>query len=153
MKTTAGNNPLTFDRLFSKVLGCFMRTASPTNMNVPFFAFAKDTVCARTIAALVAISAFTPGTVWARSASPDGPLPGDLAAWAAVKQQDAPQIAKGGNGYLAVWTDMRSTLTSTGVNGPFTGSGLGSMTDIYAARLDASGNAIDERHTSSRPSA
>ncbi len=54
-----------------------------------------------------------------------------------------PQIAKGGNGYLAVWTDLRSALVNTGFGGPYTGPGLGTMMDIYAARLDANGNLID----------
>ena len=38
---------------------------------------------------------------------------------------------------------MRSALVNTGFAGPYTGPGLGTIMDIYAARLDASGNLID----------
>ena len=43
-------------------------------------------------------------------------------------------IARGNDGYLAVWTDTRSALRSPflGTGGPYEGPGLGTMTDLYA---------------------
>jgi hypothetical protein len=70
-------------------------------------------------------------------------LPGDLAAAQAAGKQEAPKIARGSNGFLAVWADNRSSLVGTGGNGPYFGEGLGTMTDIYAARLDTTGHLID----------
>jgi probable HAF family extracellular repeat protein len=77
------------------------------------------------------------------SASGEAPLPGDLASALAAGKQQSPQIVKGANGYLVVWTDMRSALSFTGMNGPYEGPGLGTMIDVYAARLDANGALID----------
>lgn len=51
-----------------------------------------------------------------------------------------PQIAKGGSSSLAVWADKRSVL---GRYVPDDSAGIGSNTDIYAARYDANGNLID----------
>ncbi|MGB7924786.1 MAG: FG-GAP-like repeat-containing protein [Pyrinomonadaceae bacterium] len=51
-----------------------------------------------------------------------------------------PQIAKGGSSSLAVWSDRRSVL---GRYVPDDAAGIGSDTDIYAARYDADGNLID----------
>jgi probable HAF family extracellular repeat protein len=51
-----------------------------------------------------------------------------------------PQIAKGGNSSLAVWADKRTVL---GRYVPDDNAGIGSDTDIYAARYDADGNLID----------
>jgi len=70
-------------------------------------------------------------------------LPGDLASAQAAGKQEAPRIARGGSGFLAVWADNRSSLVGTGANGPYFGEGLGTMTDIYAARLDTTGRLID----------
>jgi len=51
-----------------------------------------------------------------------------------------PQIAKGANSSLAVWSDKRTVL---GRYVPDDNAGIGSNTDIYAARYDAQGNLID----------
>jgi FlgD Ig-like domain len=74
-------------------------------------------------------------------------LPGDTQITPAAGRQDLAQIAAGGGGFLAVWEDSR-----TDVLGPYAfdviplggGSGMGSMRDIYAVRLDADGNPIGE---------
>jgi Viral BACON domain len=72
-------------------------------------------------------------------------LPGDSAPRAAAGNQSSAQIGSSGNGYLVAWTDTRSVLASQflGTGGPYSGTGLGTMTDIYAARLDASGALLD----------
>jgi hypothetical protein len=71
-------------------------------------------------------------------------LPGDLTPAPAVGRQESPQIARGDNGYLAVWTDLRTALRPPlGVfGGPYSGPGLGSMMDIYGARLDVNGRLL-----------
>jgi hypothetical protein len=76
--------------------------------------------------------------------SPPALLPGDDAPAAASAPQDEPAIARGDDGYLAVWTDRRTTLRSqpVGWNGPYDSTGLGTMTDVFAARLDADGNPV-----------
>jgi len=84
--------------------------------------------------------------VWAEpSLSPLAFLPGDAAIAPAAGTQDLPDIAAGGGGYLAVWVDERSSLIPLGTitSGPVGVPGLGTMMDIYAARLDAGGNLID----------
>jgi hypothetical protein len=58
----------------------------------------------------------------------------------AAGAQLQPQIAKGSNSSLAVWTDQR---TVAGRYVPSDSAGIGSESDIYAARYDASGNLID----------
>ena len=83
------------------------------------------------------------------SVSAATPLPGDQTVAAATGKQENPQIAKGSNTSLAVWGDTRSALSDNGTltvggAGPYFGRGLGTMSDIYAARLDASGNVIDQ---------
>ncbi len=70
-------------------------------------------------------------------------LPGDQAASPAAGTQQTPRISRGSNGYLVVWADNRSSLVGAGPNGPYFGQGLGTMFDIYAARLDAAGNVLD----------
>lgn len=78
------------------------------------------------------------------SVSPAEVLPGDLESVLAAGEQHSAQIAAGDTGYLAVWTDVRSSLLGGSMNsGPYFGPAIGSMTDVYAARLDASGNLID----------
>ena len=76
-------------------------------------------------------------------------LPGMLGIFPATGKQEKQHIAKGGETFLAVWSDTRSALAgngpiSVGGGGPYFGPGLGTMNDIYAARLDASGNVIDK---------
>jgi len=70
-------------------------------------------------------------------------LPGDQTLAQPAGRQETPQISRGSNGYLVVWADNRSSLRGTGTSGPYFGDGLGTMMDVYAARLDASGNLID----------
>ncbi|MDT7777884.1 MAG: hypothetical protein QOC99_396, partial [Acidobacteriota bacterium] len=88
-------------------------------------------------------------SVGAQSVLPEAVvLPGDLGAFPAPESQANPSIAKGANGYLAVWADARTAFAadrgvSIGFSGPYDGTGLGSMIDIYAARLDANGQVID----------
>ena len=93
------------------------------------------------------------GTVAATSTnvnlSPAAPLPGDIALAPATGKQEKPQIAKGGETSLAVWSDTRTALAPNGTmtvggGGPYSGVGLGTMNDIYAARLDQNGNVIDQ---------
>jgi hypothetical protein len=61
-------------------------------------------------------------------------LPGDLRSSVAPGNQTAPSIAMGANQMLAVWTDASSSHSLAGVQ---------SEADIFAARLDSSGNLID----------
>src|SRR5918998_6328515 len=80
--------------------------------------------------------------------SPASPLPGDRGIFTAAAKQEKPQIAKGGETSLVVWADTRTALAgngtiSVGGGGPYFGRGLGTMNDIYAARLDQNGNVID----------
>jgi Bacterial Ig domain/FG-GAP-like repeat len=94
-------------------------------------------------AVAIAVSSLTN----AYSASINEPviLPGDAVTAVAAGGQQNPQIAKGAGSYLSVWMDTRSALgLFLGFSGPYEGTGLGTMTDIYAARLDANGNVIDQ---------
>lgn len=67
-------------------------------------------------------------------------LSGETGAFPAAGDQIAPQIVKGGNGFLAVWVDYRTAFRTGSI---YDGPGLGTMADIYAARLDAAGIPID----------
>src|SRR3954468_23307281 len=72
-------------------------------------------------------------------------LPGDGAPAPAAFNQDTPQMARGGNGYLVVWEDSRTNYTNT-LEGaaPQGGYEAGQqLKDIYAARLDATGQLVD----------
>ncbi|HEX8489381.1 MAG TPA: hypothetical protein VF626_00050 [Chthoniobacterales bacterium] len=76
-------------------------------------------------------------------------LPGDTEPAAATGNQDKPQIAGGANGFLAVWADTRSALAgnggmTVGGGGPYFGRGLGTMSDIYAARIGTDGKMLDQ---------
>lgn len=90
--------------------------------------------------------------VWSVSAAEPPPLsdleflPGDDALAPAAGKQLSPEIAPGGQGFLAVWVDQRTSLTSIPnfTGGPYFHPYIGSMWDIYAARLDAQGNLLDE---------
>jgi len=70
--------------------------------------------------------------------SPAQLLPGDDVLGSAAGMQVDPTLALGGNQFLAVWTDYRSSLDAYP---PFLTEGSGG--DVYAARLDAAGNPID----------
>ena len=64
-------------------------------------------------------------------------LPGDGAIVAAAGMQEETRIARGGNQFLAVWSDYRSSLDQYP---PFASGGIGA--DVYGVLLDASGNVI-----------
>ncbi len=83
---------------------------------------------------LLAAAVLAPGAFAQSPPVLSGPiwLPGDATVGAAAGQQDGPAIERGGNQFLAVWVDNRTTYS-----GEETGN------DIYAVRLDAAGNAID----------
>jgi hypothetical protein len=67
-------------------------------------------------------------------------LPGDPGPVAAPGPQERPQLSRGADSYLSVWTDSRTALAGTlGTSG----TGLGSLQDIYAARIGADGRVID----------
>ncbi len=66
-------------------------------------------------------------------------LPGDLTAAVSAGSQVKPAIARGNGQYLVVWEDDRATL-GQGVDSP---GNVQPNRDIYAARLDASGQRID----------
>jgi large repetitive protein len=72
-------------------------------------------------------------------------LPGDLAIAPTAGTQEQPAIAEGGGQYLVVWTDARDALIPLVAfwGGPYLTPGVGTMRDIYAARLDANGNLKD----------
>lgn len=86
---------------------------------------------------------FWSSSVEAQNLSPPAVLPGDAAHADAAGRQQKPHIARGSPGYLVVWEDNRSSLANAGINGPYFGRELGSMFDIYAARLDPSGALLD----------
>ena len=65
-------------------------------------------------------------------------LPGNTEVGPAAGTQNAPVIAEGGSGFLAVWQDLR---TSPFVGPPFSTEGRGF--DIYGQRLDAAGAPLD----------
>ena len=71
---------------------------------------------------------------------PELVLPGDTTPALSVGQQTKPSLAEGPDGVsLAVWQDTRSG----GHPAVYFGIGLGTMTDIYAARVRADGSVID----------
>src|SRR4051812_6037579 len=73
-------------------------------------------------------------------------LPGNDGRPPAAGRQERPQVSKGSDSYLAVWTDGRTALAdngTTGLNSGLDTPGLGTMLDIYAARLNAAGQVID----------
>lgn len=80
-----------------------------------------------------------------KSTSPELLLPGDAAITTAYGNQEMPQIAAGGSGYLVVWEDSRTNYANIPDNMGVSGGDVGGqqLRDIYAARLDANGNLID----------
>ena len=76
---------------------------------------------------------------------PRGMLPGDNAIGPAALDQENPQIAAGGGGYLVVWEDSRGNYASYPGNAVPTDGNVSGQTlkDIFAARLDANGNLVD----------
>ncbi len=77
------------------------------------------------------------------SLSPPYLLPGDASPTAVAGTQYEPEIARGADKSLVVWTDNRSSLQDVWLSHTKFDEELGSMHDIYAARLDASGAVID----------
>ena len=73
-------------------------------------------------------------------------LPGDETITLAAGMQHSPEIAAGDETYLAVWVDDRTAITRIAnlSGGPAFDHHIGSMWDLYAARIDALGNLIDE---------
>ena len=72
-------------------------------------------------------------------------LPGDAALAPAAGKQMTPQMAASDDGFLAVWVDDRSAIAQSMVfSGGTFDHHVGSEWDIYAARLDADGDLIDE---------
>jgi hypothetical protein len=67
-------------------------------------------------------------------------LPGDGGQFAAAGVQERPQLSRGADSYLSVWTDSRTALSGTLST---SGTGLGSLQDIYAARIGADGRVVD----------
>ena len=65
-------------------------------------------------------------------------LPGDAVIGAPAGMQVEADVASGGDGFLAVWSDGRSTPDDSY---PFATEGSG--TDVYGARLDPAGNVLD----------
>lgn len=96
----------------------------------------------RVLVALLASAALVaaPGIVRGDVPPLAGPtlLPGDLSPAASAANQNAPYVARGGGGYLAVWADARTNLFY-----PPPWSEEQGARDIYAARLDASGFLVD----------
>ena len=72
-------------------------------------------------------------------------LPGDRTLGPAADTQEQPAIAAGSGGSLVVWSDARDALGDLAAywGGPYLTPGVGTMRDIYATRLDPSGNLID----------
>ena len=67
-------------------------------------------------------------------------LPGDAVFRTPVDTQDFSRVAPGGSGYLVVWEDERPVLSGwSSTDQPLAGNSI----DIYAARLDASGQLLD----------
>ena len=77
------------------------------------------------------------------SLTPPYLLPGDASPTAVAGTQYEPEIAHGADKSLVVWTDNRSSLQDVWLSHTKFDEELGSMHDIYAARLDASGAVID----------
>jgi hypothetical protein len=94
---------------------------------------------------IVGVMLAPPTLALAPNLSPLTFLPGDDVIAPAAGLQEEPSIAAGGSGYLAVWSDARSSAISlpSFSAGPYFSPGIGTMRDIYAIRLDASGHPID----------
>lgn len=76
----------------------------------------------------------------AAQAPASAPLPGDLAPAPLAGQQQEPYLASGGGEHLLVWLDRRGALTPTVELDPWEVV----QADVYAQRLDASGNPIGD---------
>ena len=94
-------------------------------------------ICAAWLAAV----AFAPGHAQAQDLGPELVFPGDGDLVVSTGTQEAPAVAAGGPGFLAVWEDQRANLAGfAGAAGTAAG---GNLIDIYAARFDQAGNLID----------
>ncbi len=70
------------------------------------------------------------------------PLAGDTQLAPAVGAQQKSDLARGGDQYLAVWEDARAARLASLATGVTNGLATNPL-DIFAARLDASGNVLD----------
>jgi hypothetical protein len=88
-------------------------------------------------AASVAVLCLVPATLFAQTGWAAPPIPtGDATIGPAAGNQTYPHIEKGGDMYLAVWIDDRTSI-------PGDSADYATGRDIYAARLDADGVPID----------
>jgi hypothetical protein len=97
------------------------------------------------LAVLIALLQSSPAAATPPTFPPPSFLPGDVLIGPAAGLQEQPSIAAGGSGSLVVWTDARSSLIPLVAfyGGPYLSPGVGTMRDVYAARLDAAGNLLD----------
>ena len=87
----------------------------------------------QSIASTALFGIFTASYLPAQAVLPPRFLPGDSAISPAADNQMSPDIARGGDQFLAVWADNRASTSGEVATG----------WDIYAMRLDAAGNPID----------
>ena len=85
--------------------------------------------------------AVMPGLSAGQTLGPTRTFPGDRLVGPSTGIQKEPALAAGGPGFLAVWEDRRANLSGT-INAAGNVA-AGNMTDIHAARFDASGNLLD----------
>ncbi|MBZ0269547.1 hypothetical protein K8I85_15440, partial [bacterium] len=102
------------------------------------FSFVRSNRALATAAVLALLLFATPGAWGDLLFTAPRFLPGDMVTGAAVGMQVEADVAVGASQYLAVWSDGRTTPDDYE---PFATEGSG--TDIYAVRLDASGNPVD----------
>src|SRR5919198_3863040 len=90
----------------------------------------------------LAISGLIAGSAFAQTSAitPSLFVPGDTKTKLATGDQVAPEIAAGGNTFLAVWQDKRAL----GVNQPVSTFEWETSSDIYAMRVDAAGKPLDK---------
>jgi hypothetical protein len=91
-------------------------------------------------AAVVVLFLATCAVATAQTGAGFTPVTADAGIGPAAGNQTEPYIAKGGDGYLAVWSDARTAVPSDDPDEP---PGYASGMDIYAVRLDSSGNPIE----------
>jgi PKD repeat protein len=88
---------------------------------------------------LIGLTSVANGFGQSNAVIPSRFLPGDKAIRPAFGDQIAPEIASGSNVSLAVWQDKRAFA----VDLPFVQSEWETSSDIYAVRIDASGQILD----------
>jgi hypothetical protein len=105
-------------------------------------------------AAVLVVAGLAVPSLWHAAAvvtlSEPAVLPGDAAPAPAAGRQEQPAVARGADASLVVWADTRTVLdeasrvSPVSLDDPSSGPGLGTLHDIYAARLDANGQVIDQ---------